>query len=48
MQMLKQCAHDARPCLCPQLPPLKYGYGELEPIISGQIMEIHHTKHHNT
>jgi len=30
------------------LPPLKYGYGELEPIISGQIMEIHHTKHHNT
>ena len=30
------------------LPDLKYGYGELEPIISGEIMEIHHSKHHNT
>ena len=26
------------------LPELKYNYSELEPIISGQIMEIHHTK----
>jgi Fe-Mn family superoxide dismutase len=30
------------------LPELKYGYNELEPIISGQIMEIHHSKHHAT
>ena len=28
------------------LPDLPYGYGELEPVISGQIMEIHHSKHH--
>lgn len=24
------------------------GYGELEPAISGKIMELHHSKHHNT
>ena len=29
------------------LPDLPYGYGELEDAISGQIMEIHHSKHHN-
>jgi len=28
------------------LPPLKYGYDALEPHISGTIMQIHHTKHH--
>ncbi|KAK7078063.1 Superoxide dismutase [Mn], mitochondrial [Halocaridina rubra] len=28
------------------LPPLKYEYNGLEPHISGTIMEIHHTKHH--
>nr|ACV41936.1 superoxide dismutase [Eriocheir sinensis] len=28
------------------LPPLKYDYDALEPHISGMIMEIHHTKHH--
>ncbi|XP_066985409.1 superoxide dismutase [Mn], mitochondrial-like isoform X3 [Macrobrachium rosenbergii] len=28
------------------LPPLKYDYNALEPHISGTIMEIHHTKHH--
>lgn len=28
------------------LPPLKYEYKGLEPHISGMIMEIHHTKHH--
>ncbi|XP_071535621.1 superoxide dismutase [Mn], mitochondrial isoform X2 [Panulirus ornatus] len=28
------------------LPPLKYGFGELEPHISEMIMQIHHTKHH--
>jgi len=28
------------------LPELPYDYGDLEPVISGEIMEIHHTKHH--
>lgn len=28
------------------LPELTYDYGELEPAISGEIMKIHHTKHH--
>jgi Fe-Mn family superoxide dismutase len=28
------------------LPSLAYGYGDLEPAISGRIMEIHHSKHH--
>jgi len=31
---------------CHALPPLKYDYKALEPHISGVIMEIHHTKHH--
>jgi Fe-Mn family superoxide dismutase len=29
------------------LPDLKYSYDALEPIISKQIMELHHKKHHN-
>ena len=29
------------------LPSLAYDYGALEPAISGDIMRIHHTKHHN-
>ena len=28
------------------LPDLPYDYGELEPHISGRIMELHHDKHH--
>lgn len=28
------------------LPDLSYDYGELEPVISGTIMQIHHSKHH--
>ena len=28
------------------LPDLPYDYGALEPHISGQIMELHHAKHH--
>eukprot|EP00188_Purpureofilum_apyrenoidigerum_P002102 Plantae.Rhodophyta-Purpureofilum_apyrenoidigerum.ctg22545.p2 GENE.Plantae.Rhodophyta-Purpureofilum_apyrenoidigerum.ctg22545~~Plantae.Rhodophyta-Purpureofilum_apyrenoidigerum.ctg22545.p2 ORF type:complete len:241 (+),score=47.40 Plantae.Rhodophyta-Purpureofilum_apyrenoidigerum.ctg22545:101-724(+) len=31
-----------------KLPELPYGYGELEPVISGDIMELHHSKHHAT
>ncbi|MCJ1425100.1 hypothetical protein MMC29_002988 [Sticta canariensis] len=30
------------------LPDLPYDYGALEPSISGKIMELHHSKHHNT
>jgi superoxide dismutase, Fe-Mn family len=30
------------------LPDLPYDYGALEPHISGQIMELHHAKHHAT
>jgi Fe-Mn family superoxide dismutase len=29
------------------LPDLPYDYSALEPVISGKIMEIHHSKHHN-
>ncbi len=28
------------------LPDLDYDYGDLDPSISGQIMELHHSKHH--
>lgn len=28
------------------LPELPYEYGALEPVISGEIMELHHSKHH--
>ena len=30
------------------LPDLPYDFSALEPIIDAQIMEIHHSKHHNT
>ncbi|KAK4919028.1 Superoxide dismutase [Mn], mitochondrial, partial [Elasticomyces elasticus] len=30
------------------LPDLKYDYAALEPAISGKIMELHHSKHHQT
>ncbi|RQM08228.1 hypothetical protein DH86_00001426 [Scytalidium sp. 3C] len=30
------------------LPDLQYDYGALEPAISGKIMELHHSKHHQT
>jgi len=30
------------------LPELPYDYAALEPYISGEIMELHHDKHHNT
>ena len=28
------------------LPDLPYKYSALEPVISGEIMELHHSKHH--
>lgn len=30
------------------LPELPYKYNALEPVISGEIMELHHCKHHAT
>ena len=30
------------------LPDLPYAYDALEPFIAAEIMEIHHSKHHNT
>ena len=30
------------------LPDLPYDYGALQPHISGEIMELHHSKHHAT
>ncbi|THW54850.1 hypothetical protein D6D20_09906 [Aureobasidium pullulans] len=30
------------------LPPLPYAYDALEPAISAQIMQLHHSKHHQT
>ena len=30
------------------LPKLPYDYKALEPVISGEIMELHHNKHHAT
>ena len=35
-QMLQKCS----------LPALEYDYDALEPVISAEIMQIHHTKHH--
>jgi len=31
-----------------ELPDLPYDYAALEPVISAETMEIHHSKHHNT
>ena len=30
------------------LPDLPYDYGALEPTISAEIMQLHHSKHHQT
>ncbi len=30
-----------------ELPPLPYGLGDLEPVISKEIMDLHYNKHHN-
>jgi Fe-Mn family superoxide dismutase len=31
-----------------ELPKLDYGYGDLEPVLSKELLELHHTKHHQT
>lgn len=35
-------------CSTLQLPDLPYDYSALEPVISAEIMELHHKKHHQT
>ena len=30
------------------LPPLGFGYGDLEPVLSESLLKTHHSKHHNT
>ena len=30
-----------------ELPELKYSYNALEPVLIGEILEVHHKKHHN-
>lgn len=30
-----------------QLPQMPYDYSALEPVLSGKLLELHHTKHHN-
>lgn len=44
-QFLQQ---SARPFSTQKLPDLPYDYSALEPVISAEIMEIHHSKHHAT
>ncbi|CAI5746349.1 unnamed protein product [Peronospora destructor] len=41
-------AFSSRSLSTVKLPDLSYDFGALEPSISGQIMEIHHQKHHQT
>lgn len=43
---LSEFASSAAPSF--KLPDLPYSYNALEPYISAQIMEIHHSKHHAT
>ena len=31
-----------------ELPKLRYGYDGLEPVISAKLLEIHHSRHHQT
>ena len=30
------------------LPELKFGYADLEPVLSSKLLELHHKKHHQT
>ena len=49
-QALNSAAQQARTAFSAmtKLPDLPYDYSALEPAISGQIMELHHSKHHQT
>ncbi|KAG7396448.1 Superoxide dismutase [Mn], mitochondrial [Phytophthora boehmeriae] len=53
MMLMKRAAStvsraNSRSIATVKLPDLAYDFGALEPSISGQIMEIHHQKHHQT
>ena len=39
---------STRTIVTAKLPDLSYDYGALEPVISGEIMQLHHAKHHQT
>lgn len=39
---------STRTIVTAKLPDLAYDYGALEPVICGEIMQVHHAKHHNT
>ena len=39
---------QVRTFVAAKLPDLDYDYGALEPVITGEIMQLHHSKHHNT
>lgn len=41
-----QCFNGVRSASTYALPELPYDYGALEPVISGEIMQLHHSKHH--
>jgi Fe-Mn family superoxide dismutase len=41
-------APQVRTFVAAKLPDLDYDYGALEPVITGEIMQLHHSKHHNT
>ncbi|MCO5578610.1 hypothetical protein L7F22_032454 [Adiantum nelumboides] len=43
---LRMCASRMWGFQTYSLPKLSYNYGALEPYISGEIMELHHSKHH--
>ncbi|PWA51719.1 Manganese/iron superoxide dismutase [Artemisia annua] len=48
LKTLYQSHQQARGLQTLTLPDLPYDYGSLEPAISGEIMQIHHQKHHQT
>ncbi|CAI6003470.1 unnamed protein product [Closterium sp. NIES-64] len=39
-------ASDTSRPIVASLPDLPYDYGALEPVVSGEIMQLHHAKHH--
>lgn len=48
LRVLPSRAFSSVPSTSFSLPDLPYDYGALEPAVSGEIMTIHHTKHHQT
>lgn len=48
MTPLRHLSKHTRGISTVKLPDLPYDYSALEPVISGQIMELHHAKHHQT